>query len=123
MPLRTVGDIIAEQGRIYRLKVNQRISTNEMVAMVGVLREIRSSIESLPIEPVTMPSTEIVIHSVPSGFSFDVESGQTRPFDYIEHQAIEAPLAIEPPADESTSELAGLADELRAAIRVLSNER
>jgi hypothetical protein len=102
MSLTSVGDIIAEQGRVYRLRLNGRLKTDDMLKMITALREIRSSIESLPPEPVVMPAMNISVVSVPTGFSIDAESGEARPTGYIEHQSKEAPLALEAPANEPT---------------------
>ena len=56
-----------EQGRIYRLYLNDRIKAGEMTKVMFSLREIRCSLEAIPIPPAAEQRMDINIVSVPSG--------------------------------------------------------
>jgi hypothetical protein len=68
MSLNSVGGIVAEQSRLYRLWINGRIKSGEMTRGMFGLREIRCSIEALPPEPEVYNSPTINIVEVPSGY-------------------------------------------------------
>jgi hypothetical protein len=76
-----------EQGRIYRLYLNDRIKAGEMTKVMFSLREIRCSLEAIPIPPAAERRMDINIISVPSGHYYrEVEAvtGAGRPLT-IEH--------------------------------------
>jgi hypothetical protein len=80
------------------LRLNGHLKTSDMAQMISSLREIRSSIESLPPEPIAIPPVTINISTVPTGFMLDSESGEARPMGFIEHRPSEATRLLEPPA-------------------------
>ena len=65
--LDTVGGVAREMARLYRLAINQRIKSAEAARLVYILREVRSSLEAIPLAPAADKPTVVNIVSVPSG--------------------------------------------------------
>ena len=66
-----LSSVATEQGRIYRLAINQRITSAEAARFAYILREIRCSLEAVP-EPVVVekPPMTVSIVTVPEGHFF-----------------------------------------------------
>lgn len=92
MSLTSIGDIIAEQGRIYRSAINGRIKPSDMCRYMFGLREIRCSLEALAAMPDGESTSTISIVEVPSGaFIRHVDELSLRGEALtIEHMPIEA---------------------------------
>ena len=56
MSLTTVGGLLNEQTRIYRMSVNGRITAELASKMMAMLDLIRTTIEALPPEPLILGS-------------------------------------------------------------------
>lgn len=119
MCLNTIGGIAAEQARIYRATINDRIPAAEAARLVYILREVRSSIEAETAAIATAEATaratamptEIHIITVPTTFTIDDEKDPTRirPQFFLEHESQPAPLVApvaepEPVAQSPKSE-------------------
>lgn len=119
--LDTVRGVAIEQGRIYRLYLNDRIKAGEMTKVMFSLREIRCSLEAIPIPPDAERRVDINIVSVPSGHYFrevDAVTGADRLLT-IEHlSAAEANVVPEHSAeiiDRAQEKIAEPADEIQMA--------
>ena len=121
MKLDTLRGVIHEQGRLYRLWTNGKLKTDDMYKGINGLREIRSSIESIPPEAEVHAPSVINIIGVPSGH-FVTEPGYRleRVIDQIEHnsvpqiEAVEATQEEPEPGTELTPRLAALENELNS---------
>jgi hypothetical protein len=129
MKLDTIGGVAAEQGRIYRLAINQKIKTAEAARLTYILREVRCSLEAIPpttpdqttafgivsvpvnhfirtVEEVSAAGSALVIEHMPSeSIPEKIDSAQT-----IEPEPIAqlVPQEIEPRSPEETQLLAEL---------------
>ena len=86
---------------IYRLAVNQKITTAEAARLTYILREVRCSLEAVPPEPEVQSPTTINIVSVPPGHVYANGEFKQMPF-VIEHEPIPA---LEPPSEPSPREM------------------
>jgi hypothetical protein len=121
--LNSIGGILTEQCRIYRLWCNGRLSTKDLAGGTASLDRIRSTLEMMPEATTSRPISSVTIVSVPSSHFFrhpradidgmpSLENGALM----IEHDA-KPRLALEPepPQPEAQSpEEARLIAELEA---------
>src|SRR4051794_11654668 len=91
MKLDTVRGVAGEKGRLYRLWVNGKIKSSEMTRGIFGLREIRCSLEAIPVEPAPpRRPPEIVIRSIPTGYGVDLQDPErVVPLLAIEHMESE----------------------------------
>jgi hypothetical protein len=93
--------------RLYRLTINKRIGAAEAARLVYILREVRASIESIPLAPAADTPRTIIVHSVPEGRFLRTIDGEERlMLDSIEHETmpqtmLEAPHSV----SDSTREI------------------
>ena len=67
MKLDSIRGVAMEQGRLYRLWVNDKIKAGEMARGMYGLREIRCSLEAIPSQPAKAPPASIHIVSIDHG--------------------------------------------------------
>ena len=90
MKLDTVRGVATEQGRLYRLAVNQTIKTSEAARLCYILREIRCSLEAIPMPAAEDTSPSINVVEVPSNHFFKYVEAlpASDPMRTIEHKPL-----------------------------------
>jgi hypothetical protein len=97
MVLNTIPGVIEEQCRIYRSCTNGHLKPSDMCRMMFSLREIRNSLESLPLAPPAETPTTLNVVEVPSSYfvrSVEGLSTSIGPLT-LEHRPAEEPIAAE----------------------------
>lgn len=127
MCLDSVGGVLEEQCRVYRLTCNGHLKPSEMSQMLGGLREIRQSIEALPPEPAASneaPMRTLRIVEIPSGHFFRTSEIAQNGFEITPQLTLEHQVEASPISDlSSQSELSEAPIETPMLTRAPDNAR